>query len=214
MTDFQAWSCSLPSLPYTSCPPAGMYSHTVDVLEGRLVVCHSLSCLQLTPQGWQARGDTTMKINPTLILWGNSKGRQFPVGRTKRRRRTEPQQHLNITLYGSGKHSLQQSQHPLIWKWQAGQGGGGLPEPLPELPMGRGWETSSSNDGLWKGVEEREEVAGKKEQYIRNQSASQKSVTGLVDYCKELCQPGLALPARRESKNTHSLHCSVTATAG
>ena len=44
-----------------------------------------------------------MKINPTLILWGNSKGRQFPVGRTKRRRRTEPQQHPNITLYGGGK---------------------------------------------------------------------------------------------------------------
>ena len=89
MTDFQAWSCSLPSLPYISCPPAGMYSHTVDVLEGRLVVCHSLSCLQLTPQGWQARGDTTMKINPTLILWGNSKGRQFPVGRTRRREEEE-----------------------------------------------------------------------------------------------------------------------------
>ena len=45
-------------------------------------------------------------------------------------------------------------------------------------------------------MEEREEVAGKKEQYIRNQSASQKSVTGLVDYCKELCQPGLAFASQ------------------
>ena len=121
MTDFQAWSCSLPSLPYISCPPAGMYSHTVDVLEGRLVVCHSLSCLQLTPQGWQARGDTTMKINPTLILWGNSKGRQFPVGRTKRRRRTEPPA---------------ASQHNLIWKWQARGGGGGHSlQQCPNIPL-------------------------------------------------------------------------------
>ena len=64
-------------------------------------------------------------------------------------------------------------------------------------------------------MEEKEEVACKKEQYIRNQSASQKSVPGLVDYCKEPCQPGLALPARRESK-THTFialfrhsHCRI-----
>ena len=61
-------------------------------------------------------------------------------------------------------------------------------------------------------MEEKEEVAAEKEPYIRIQSASHQSVTGLVDYCKELCQPGLAWPARWQSKNTHALHFSVTAT--